>query len=224
MKNLTAALFCCVITLTGCSNALRWNPDSYTVRSGDTLYSIAMRYDLDARDLAAWNRLGDGTYIRKGQKLRLTRPPGSSAKSSASSSGTARKPPSKSTPALPAPGWSWPTDGAVVLGYGASSKTQSGIRIAGKEGQAVIAAAGGEIVYAGTGLKSYGQLLIIKHNETWLSAYGFNKRLLVAEGKRVNAGQRIATMGRDPGGTPLLHFEIRRSGQPVDPQRYLPKR
>jgi lipoprotein NlpD len=224
LKNLSAALLCCFIALTGCSNALRWHPDYYTVRSGDTLYSIAMRYDLDARDLAAWNRLGDGAFIRQGQKLHLKPAAGYSAKTSGPASRATRKPPSKSGAALPAPSWRWPTNGAVVLRYGASSKTQSGIRIAGKEGQAVTATAGGDVVYAGTGLKSYGQLLIIKHNETWLSAYGFNDRLLVVEGDRVNAGQKIATMGSDSAGRPLLHFEIRRNGQPVNPQRYLPKR
>jgi lipoprotein NlpD len=73
-------------------------------------------------------------------------------------------------------------------------------------------------------LRSYGQLLILKHNETWLSAYGFNSKLLVAEGDRVQSGQKIAEMGSDSGGKTLLHFEIRRNGQPVDPLRYLPAR
>jgi lipoprotein NlpD len=112
----------------------------------------------------------------------------------------------------------------VYLRYGESPKTESGIRIAGQDGQNVFAVAAGEIVYAGSGLASYGQLLIIKHNQTWLSAYGFNSRLLVAEGQKVSAGQNIALMGRDAAGKAVLHFEIRRNGQPVDPLKYLPKR
>jgi lipoprotein NlpD len=122
---------------------------------------------------------------------------------------------------LKAPGWAWPASGKVSESY---AKTGSGIRIAGTEGQPVSASAAGEVVYAGSGLKSYGQLVIVKHNETWLTAYGFNSRLLVKEGDRVASGQRIAAMGRNSRGRELLHFEIRRNGKPVDPMRYLPKR
>ena len=105
-----------------------------------------------------------------------------------------------------------------------SPKTQSGVRIGGAPGAPVAAAAAGDIVYAGTGLRSYGQLLIVKHNETWLSAYGFNSRLLVGEGDRVAQGQVIAEMGEDSTGNAILHFEIRRNGKPVNPLQYLPRR
>ena len=88
----------------------------------------------------------------------------------------------------------------------------------------MLAAAAGEVVYSGSGLVGYGQLLIIKHNESYLSAYGHNDALLVEEGQRVNSGQRIARMGQGPGQRSMLHFEIRRNGQPVDPIRYLPRR
>lgn len=209
----------CALLLAACSSALRWHPDYHTVRSGETLYSIAMQYNLDQRQLAGWNRLGSGTYIRAGQKLRLTPPSGYTT---AKSKDGKAKPSASSVVDLPAPAWHWPTSGAVLLYFGESPKTQSGIRIAGTEGQSVKATAAGEVVYAGTGLRSYGQLLILKHNETWLSAYGFNSKLLVTEGGRVQAGQVIAAMGRDSGGRALLHFEIRRNGQPVDPLRYLP--
>jgi lipoprotein NlpD len=202
--------------LTSCSNAMRWTPEYHTVKSGDTLYSIAMRYNLDHKQLAAWNKLGDGTYIRKGQKLRLSRPQGTAA--------TRKQPATPPAPVTPAPRWSWPTAGAVVHRFQSSAKTESGIRIAGKAGQPVVAVADGEVVYAGDGLPSYGKLLIIKHNETWLSAYGFNSRLLVREGEKIARLQQIAQMGRTRSGAAQIHFEIRRNGQPVDPLRYLPKR
>ncbi len=151
------------VVLTACSNALRWTPDYHTVQTGETLYAIAMRYDIDHRRLAAWNGLGDGTFIRKGQRIYLKGPaPGGGR--------TAAAPPA--APLLPAPAWQWPTAGAVAETYGATPQSQSGIRIAGREGQPVYAVAGGEVVYAGGGLPTYGQLVIIKHNETWLSAYG----------------------------------------------------
>jgi len=218
-----AALLCLlVLTLSACGKALRWTPDYHTVRAGETLYSIAMEYDLDHRQLASWNQLGSGTYIRQGQKLRLKPPAGSVARSSGGGSSAARKtPPPK---LYPAPRWQWPVTGRVAEAYGASAKTSSGIRIAGSNGQAVYSAAGGEVVYAGNGLPSYGNLVIIEHNETWLTAYGFNSRLRVREGDKVTARQHIADMGKTRAGAEQLHFEIRRNGQPVDPIRYLPKR
>jgi lipoprotein NlpD len=186
-----------------------------------------MRYDLDTRDIIAWNSLGDGTFIRAGQKLRLKPGSGSSSRrtsSSGSTTGTTKRKPSRTLPTLPAPTWRWPATGQVLYRFGASAKSKSGIRIGGVDGAPVIATASGEVVYAGTGLKSYGQLVIIKHNDTWLSAYGFNKALLVREGAKVAAGQKIATMGKTAKGKNMLHFEIRRNGQPVDPQKYLPNR
>lgn len=207
-----------IVLLAACSNsALRWTPDYHTVRSGETLYSIARTYDLDYRQLAQWNSLGSGDVIRAGQRLRLSPAKGGSRTSASS----VASPPAS---VVPAPAWQWPTDGRVYLRYGESPKTESGIRIAGTAGQPVIAVAGGEVVYAGSGLASYGQLLIIKHNESWLSAYGFNSALLVAEGQNVPAGAPIARMGSDPAGRAVLHFEIRRNGEPVNPLNYLPRR
>lgn len=203
----------------GCSSALNWTPDYHTVRSGETLYSIALRYDLDHRQLARWNQLGDGTFIRQGQRLRLTQPAGAAARGAGTVSRSA-------VPAAvtQAPPFAWPTRGSVREGFGTSARTSRGIRIGGRRGQVVVAAAGGEVVYAGGGLPSYGQLLIIKHDSTWLSAYGFNARLLVREGDRVASGQQVAEMGQLPSGEPTLHFEIRRNGQPVNPLSQLPTR
>lgn len=209
--------------LQGCSSALRWDADTHTVREGETLYSIAFRYNLDQGDLAAWNKLGSGRLIYPGQKLRLTRPAGGGASRPASGR------PAKSAAVKPAPhtpvgDWRWPVDGPVIEAFSASPRTQSGMQIGGKRGQSIRASSGGQIVYAGSGLKSYGQLIIIKHNPSYLSAYGHNQELLVREGDQVNGGQQIARMGEGPGRKPLLHFEIRRDGKPVNPLAFLPRR
>lgn len=214
------------LAATGCGSALSWTPEYYVVRPGDTLYSISFDYRLDRRDLVAWNRLGDGSMIYVGQKLRLTGPAnkGQQATTSGSaSSGRSSPSPARKTP-RPVAVWQWPTEGTVIAAYGSSSKTKSGVQIGGRDGQPVRSAAVGEVVYSGSGLAGYGQLLIVKHNENYLSAYGHNGSLLVSEGERVNIGQQIARMGMGPGRRAMLHFEIRRDGAPVDPVRYLPPR
>lgn len=119
--------------------------------------------------------------------------------------------------------WRWPTAGRVVRAFDAAD-TRSGIHVGGEPGQSVVAAAGGQVVYSGTGLIGYGELIIIKHSETLLSAYAHNRRRLVVEGDRVGAGQPIAELGTNERGDDILHFEIRRNGQPVNPLDYLPQR
>ena len=118
--------------------------------------------------------------------------------------------------------WRWPSAGKVVRTY--SSNRHKGIDIAGKRGDPVKAVAAGKVVYAGTGVTGYGSLLIIKHNDTYLSAYGHNERLLVSENMNIQAGQQIATMGSSGTDTVKLHFELRRRGQPIDPLTLLPRR
>jgi lipoprotein NlpD len=120
--------------------------------------------------------------------------------------------------------WRWPADGAVVSGFAVGDPTRQGVDIAGKAGQPVRAAADGVVVYSGSGLVGYGELVIIKHNGQWLSAYGHNRARLVNEGAVVKAGQQIAEMGRSGATRDMLHFEIRYNGKPVDPQTYLPMR
>ncbi len=120
--------------------------------------------------------------------------------------------------------WSWPTRGKVVKHFRKGDKTRQGIRIAGNYGQAVLAAESGKVVYSGSGLPGYGKLIILKHHKNYLSAYGFNKKILAQDGDHVTRGERIAEMGKSPDGTPLLHFEIRRSDSVVDPSRLLPRR
>jgi lipoprotein NlpD len=158
---------------------------------------------------------------------RATSPRPAAAPPTRSSSPPATQPsrssvPRTSSPAAAAPPrWSWPTEGRIVAGYGSASGIASGIGIGGREGQAVRAAAAGRVVYAGGGLMGYGQLVIIKHDETFLSAYGYNSELLVTQGQEVASGATIALMGQGPGRQPRLHFEIRRNGVPVDPLLFL---
>jgi len=218
-----APLLACLI-LGACSSALQWTPETHVVRSGETVYSIAFQYGIDQRDLIRWNRLDGNGLIFAGQRLRLTAPASSASSSEPRQSASAPDRSASSAQATARPvTWRWPTEGKVIAGFGATAKTQSGLHIAGQRNQSIQAAASGEVVYAGSGLPGYGQLLIIKHSSVYLSAYGHNQRLLVAEGDRVQGGQVIARMGEGPGQRPILHFEIRRQGKPVNPLGYLPK-
>ncbi len=214
-----------------CSSVLRWTPEAHVVVSGETVYSIAFRYGIDQRDLIGWNKLSASGLIFEGQHLRLTAPdryipvqsPAQTTGSGNSTPATRRAPLPGQSPAVPVT-WTWPVNGPVIAGFATTARTQSGVHITGKRGQSVHAAASGEVVYAGNGLPGYGQLLIIKHTSNYLSAYGHNQKLVVGEGDRVTGGQLIAKMGEGLNQRPLLHFEIRRSGKPVNPLQYLPKR
>lgn len=227
-----AAVILALFGLAGCASMLSWESNTYVVQPGDTLYKIAWRYSLDYRDLADWNGLGSGNMIYAGQSIRLTPPEGWSQRTRASAQGSASPPgtpataarPSKRVTSPPPSAWRWPTEGSVVGRFGQSALGGNGIDIQGRSGQPVLAAAGGEVVYSGSGLIGYGKLIIVKHNQTYLSAYGLNREIRVAEGDQVSAGQTIALMGEGPGRKPVLHFEIRRNGKPVDPLRYLPGR
>ncbi len=132
--------------------------------------------------------------------------------------------PVSNAPAASAAGWGWPVEGRVVSSFKAGDPSRNGLDIAGREGQDVHAAGSGEVVYSGNGLIGYGELVIVKHDDRMLSAYAHNRRRLVAEGERVNLGQKIAELGRNDRNESVLHFEIRRDGKPVDPTQYLPKR
>ncbi len=192
--------------------------DQHIVRKGETLFSIAWRYGKDVDDIARWNRLGDGSLIYPGQVLRLTPSAGASG---------GRSTPPRSLPKIPAqppPAWEWPTAGRINVDFGGKPGTGTGVLVNGRAGQPVYAAASGVVVYAGSGLIGYGQLIILKHNDTYLSAYGYNASLLVKEGQSIRKGQQIATMGEGPERKPRLHFEIRRNGKPVNPGQYLPAR
>jgi lipoprotein NlpD len=216
-----------------------------TVQRGDTLYGIAFRNGLDFRDVAAWNGIGPPYTIHPGQRLRLYPEPGSARRPvqagparqpGAVASGGSRPPASvAATPrpppaAVPAPpvasglAWRWPAEGELVGRFVVGEPTKQGIDIAGRAGDPVRAAADGVVVYSGSGLVGYGELVIVKHNDAWLSAYGHNRARKVNEGQLVKAGQQIAEMGRSGAARDMLHFEIRYNGKPVDPLRHLPRR
>jgi len=211
-----------VLVVSGCTSSLvSYETTTHVVQPGETLYTIAWRYGLDDQELARLNRLSNPDLIYVGQRLSL-RPSGAS-RSSQASSGSAPSSPLPPPPTLPPPAWQWPAVGELVRPYGADSGLSNGIGIGGTVGQAVQAAASGRVVYAGSGLIGYGQLLIIKHNDTYLSAYGYNNRLRVEQGESVERGQTIADMGVGPERRPQLHFEIRRNGSAVDPLQHLPR-
>ena len=232
---------------------------SYHVQRGETLYSIAFRYGLDYRKVAAANKISPPYTIYPGQKISLREAPvpapvvpkpraTSSTKAAAkapapatsttvavsrtvtqpppatsASSSRAKKSTSVGTYTGSAVGtWRWPSKGRVTRGYSAS--VHKGIDISGNRGDPIQAVAAGKVVYSGTGIVGFGELLIVKHNEIYLSAYGHNDRLLVGEGDTVRAGQKIAEKGSSGTDTVKLHFEIRKEGKPIDPLRLLPRR
>jgi lipoprotein NlpD len=157
----------------------------------------------------------------------ITRPVGSTAGTVAAPATTPTTAP-VNTPvvagARSASGWAWPTSGVLIGKFSSNGSLNKGIDIAGDLGQPVLAASDGSVVYAGSGLRGYGELVIIKHSDTYVSAYGHNRRLLVREGQQVKAGQTIAEMGSTGTDRVKLHFEIRRQGKPVDPLEFLPRR
>ncbi len=319
---LCAALAC--VALTACSTqGVNWDPDDYTVKSGDTLYSIAWRYEIDPEQLSAWNNIDSSNLIKAGQRIHTRRPanfnaskptervspsdrnkwrprsapksdsyyknaqsikarkgdslyaiskrsnvsvarlaqlnqlkkpytiqpgqtiflkplPSRKTKSTSSKTGntqaktgstrsTGSKTPTRTSSVAKSSGMSWPrtvrwlrpANGKVIKKFSRQRNGSKGIDIAGKLGNKIVAAADGKVVYSGNGLISYGNLIIIKHNKTYLSAYAYNRKLLVKEGVMVKAGQKIAEMGRKDKLSPRLHFEIRKNGKSVDPLKYI---
>jgi lipoprotein NlpD len=215
---------------------------TYTVKAGDTLYAIAWRLRLDYRELARWNGINDKYLIRPGQVLRLQPGPGQVAAAPPprprpvtpmpTKPSSTRPPPAAAAIARPLPPppapvvavrWQWPIDGGVAALTTRPNGGQ-GLNITGELGQPVLAAADGKVVYTGAGLLGYGQLLIIKHNENYLTAYGHIESVGVGEGDAVSAGQHVAAMGSGPQGEPLLYFEIRLNGTPGNPLLLLPQR
>jgi lipoprotein NlpD len=201
---------------------------SYSVHAGDTLYSIAWRYRLDYRDLARWNGIGSDFRISPGQVLRLAPPQQAIAPERATSKRAAPVPGLTPTPAAASSGaasgvaaqlaWAWPTETRVAP----LPVSGGGVLLQGRLDQDVRAACAGRVVYSGTGIRGYGNLIIIKHGEIFLSAYAHNRETLVREGQEVTLGQTIGKMGEGAPNKPALYFEIRRNGKPVDPLRYLP--
>jgi lipoprotein NlpD len=252
----------------------------YTVKKGDTLYSIALEHGRDYKDVAAWNNLDNPNRIRVGQQLRVSPPVSeepvavtnavvSSAPLEAKPLGAntdslkrepkggkvaysdealarmrepaqqaAAKPEEKPAEQKAAPepkplppagedavDWTWPAAGKAIAGFSENgSAVNKGIDIGGKIGDPVVAAAAGKVVYVGSGLRGYGNLVIVRHNASYLSAYAHNSKILVKETQAVAKGQKIAEIGNSDAEQAGLHFEIRRLGKPVDPLGYLPAR
>lgn len=199
-------------------------PGHYRVQSGDTLYKIAFEFGLDVRALALWNDLPDPDYIRSGSLLRLhsVKPAAPLAGKSALETRAVKADAVLSAESDSAPiVWSWPSRGALMARYGEG--LSKGLDIGGVRGDSILAAAAGKVVYAGSGLRGYGKLIIIRHDKALLSAYAHNTRLLVSEGQNVARGQPISEMGDTDTDRVKLHFQIREQGKPVDPLNYLPK-
>ena len=193
--------------------------DTYTVKPGDTLIRIGLDSGQSPADIARWNGLSDPGKIVAGQVMRLAPPvPGEML--------PATKPTTLSSPSPLLSDddltWIWPCQGPVLAGFGQSRK--KGIEIGGAAGDAVLAAADGKVVYAGAGLRGYGNVIILKHNKTYVSVYAHNQTLLVKEDDVVRRGQKIAEVGNSEAERIKLHFEVRRLGNPVDPAKYLPSK
>lgn len=233
--------------LPGAENAGK--PGYYTVKPGDTLIRIALDNGQNWRDLVKWNTLDKPNQIEVGQVLRVLPPSvdagAASTRPIASSRVEARPLDAKAPVAAPSsapalasaaasalggardggedePSWAWPSSGAVTAGF--DELRNKGLAFAGKAGDPVLAAADGRVMYAGSGLRGYGNMVIIKHNATYLTAYAHNQTLLVKEDQVVRKGQKIAEMGSSDADQVKLHFEVRKQGKPVDPAKLLPAR
>jgi lipoprotein NlpD len=221
----------------------------YTVKPGDTLIRVGLENGQNWKDLVKWNNLDNPNVIEVGQVLRVlppgtdpnslgtkpvttakveTRPLGAATAASGAASGAAVSP-GASAPATPAArdgdddiNWIWPANGPVANSF--DDTKSKGLAITGKAGDPVLAAADGRVVYAGSGLRGYGNLVILKHNNTYLTAYAHNQTLLVKEDQAVRRGQKIAEMGSTDADRVQLHFEIRKLGKPIDPAKLLPPR
>jgi lipoprotein NlpD len=249
IKGLKLILFISVIFASGCvsdgllngdrTQFLYRHPRFHTVKTGDTLYSIAWTYGYDYKVVAGWNDIKPPYTIKLGQRIRVAPPPEFDARTAhhgypsfrTDDKGTDARTLShkgringvgKSYKNDVAINWQWPVEGKVVRNFSVSGNGNKGVDIAGDFNQPVYAAAGGEVVYSGSGLRGYGNLIIIKHSELYLSAYAHNNKLLVKEGETLAKGKQIATMGNSDSDTVILHFEIRRDGKPVDPLSFLP--
>ncbi len=198
----------------------------HTIRKGETLYSIAWQYGHDYRTVAKWNQVSRPYTIYPGQKLRVRPPDSGAVAKSTTTRSTSRKARTahKAKTSARSPKWRWPTQGEVISRFVAGDPTRQGIDISGKRGQPVVAAASGKVVYSGNGLRGYGNLVIIQHNETYFSAYAHTQKVRVKEKDKVKSGQRIADMGNSGTDRVMLHFEIRRNGKPSNPLKYLPKK
>jgi lipoprotein NlpD len=224
----------------------RHSADFHVVKGGDTLYSIALDHGADYREVALWNNLDDPTKIQVGQRLRVTPPPGQAQIGPARIAGRvearslegkpvpAQPVPAQPVPAQPAPPpravtpppaaatlFGWPAKGRILAEFAEPRK--KGIDIDGKPGAPVVAAAAGRVTYVGTGIQGMGKLVVIKHDNGFITVYAHNQDIVVKEQQAVARGQKIAEIGSTDAERPKLHFQIRKGAAPVDPMLYLPK-
>jgi len=232
-----------LLVLTGCQRATLFVPVSspgeggektsryHVVQAGETLYSIAWRYGKDYRELASANQIAPPYTIYVDQRLSLAKSSRKERSKSVNTPGSAaitRKPQATKKKPLAVRQvtnieWSWPIKGSILREFSLRQNLNKGIDIRGKLGQPVASAADGVVVYAGGGLRGFGKLIIVKHSQNYLSAYGHNRVLLVKEGEEVSGGQHVAEVGSNGSNQEMLHFEIRRNGKPENPLKYLPR-
>ncbi|MFN2644229.1 MAG: peptidoglycan DD-metalloendopeptidase family protein [Burkholderiales bacterium] len=208
------------------------NAGDYVVRRGDTLYSIALEQGVAYRELAQWNALDDPARLRVGQVLRVTRPAQSGITvgrigSARIESRALEAAPVKSTGApapLPAGAeplkFVWPAKGNVIAVF--EQTRGKGLDIDGRVGDPVLAAARGKVTYVGSGIRGLGKMLIIQHNDEFLTVYAHTSQIVVKEQQTVQGGQKIAEIGKSDAERPMLHFQIRKLGRPLDPKQFLP--
>jgi len=217
---------------------------TYVVKPGDTLYQVARANNVDVDSLKRWNNISDPNQLRVGQVLKLSGTAGAPAATPSPTPvaepkpvplGEPETPPPATAPAeKPAPvptpprasdasliSWGWPSSGPVTQTFNSTTK---GIDIGGSLGDPVSAAADGKVMYSGNGVRGLGNLIIINHQNGFITAYAHNQTLLVKTGQTVKRGAKIAEVGQSDTTSPRLHFEIRRQGTPVDPLQYLPPR
>ena len=226
IRQSTCALLAAVLAACGSGPVA---PGYYRVERGDTLSKIARDNRTSVRNITRWNTLSNPNAIEVGQVLRVEPPAGaapapSAAPRAASGGGKSEAGADAPSQNKPGPGVSlvWPAQGTVIHTF--DGKNSKGIDIAASAGTPIVAAATGSVVYAGNGLRGYGNMLIVKHNDDCLTAYAHNRTLLVKEGQTVKQGQQIAEMGDTDSDRTMLHFEVRYQGRSTDPSRYLPPR
>lgn len=197
---------------------------SHVVQRGDTLYSIARRYNIPVNQLLSLNNINNPSQIEVGQRLRVSSSVSANTAYSGSRTTVSSASSGSSTPRVANDAnlvsWEWPVRGNIISQYSESTR---GIDIAGKIGDPVKAAAAGTVSYVGNGLRGLGNLILITHSNGFISAYAHNDKLLVRQEQRVTKGQKVAELGQSDTTSPRLHFEIRRNGSPVNPMSYLPR-
>lgn len=232
---LGAGISACVTTPNQASSARKANAQGmYRVRSGDSLSLIAQANGVRYTDIMRWNSLSNPNYLEIGWILRVKENATGKSRTNVTNITTPANPTTSSATTLSDPeiktnpvlknhvGWIWPHNGAIIRSF--DGNLTKGIVFGGDKGSEVLAASGGEVIYAGNSLRGYGNMVVIKHNDTWSSVYANNQTLLVSQGERVTAGQKIATMGNSDASRVQLYFEVRQNAKPIDPIKVLPLR